>query len=116
MKIPEISPRRIFFSFLFIFLICYSIFQARFKILGPQIEITSPSDGALVSTSVIEITGRAKNIAYISLNDHPIFVDELGNFKEKRVVSKGQSIATIKAKDRYGRETERKIRIVYTYN
>ncbi len=98
---------------LFILLGLYALFQARFIILGPSIYIDSHKDGSLVTENVIILSGRAKNIAYISLNDRPIFIDSKGNWNEKYVVPSGLSVITLRAKDRFGRETEKKLSLVY---
>jgi len=112
-KISELGSRFWVFFSLFILLVLYSLFQARFLILGPNIRITSPLDGARVESPVVELLGVASNISYISVNDRPIFVNEKGDFDEKLIVPVGLSIITMKAKDRFGRETEKVTRVVY---
>lgn len=90
----------------------YALFQARFIILGPQITLTSPQDGQVATSSLIYVRGVAHNVTFISLDDRPIFLDEQGNFEEKLLVSPGQSTIMIRARDRFGRETEKTTRIV----
>ncbi len=91
----------------------YFIFQARFLIAGPQIvlaEELTPQH----TTRVVELKGTAQNISYLWLNDRPIFTDEDGNFAEVLVLENGYTISTLRAKDRYGRETELVQSFVYT--
>jgi len=97
----------------FILLALYALFQARFLILGPLVYIDKPANGELVAENVIIIEGRAENIAYISMNGRPIFIDSKGNWSEKYVVSVGLNIITIEAKDRFGRKTEKEVQVVY---
>lgn len=111
MKI-DIQPKYGLLIILFILLIAYSLYQARFLILGPQIWIINPQDGQTVESPLVIIEGRAKNITWISLNDRQIFTDEKGAWSEKLIVSSGISIMTAKARDRFGRETEKRIQIV----
>lgn len=111
MKI-DIKLKYIFLGILFILLAGYSLYQARFLILGPQIWVESPKNGETVEDSLVIIRGRAKNIAWISLNGRQIFTDEEGNWSEKLIVSPGLSIMTVKARDRFGRETEKILQIV----
>jgi len=80
---------------------------------GPQIEITSPLNGFSTDNPVIEIKGSAKNISFISLDDHPIFIDEEGNFREKLLLNPGISIIKLYARDKFERET--KLILQYTY-
>jgi hypothetical protein len=111
MKI-DIKPRYGIMIVLFLLLAFYALYQARALLIGPQIWITSPRDGQTVENSLVTIEGRAKNIAWMSLNDRPIFTDENGLWSEKLAVSEGISIMTLKARDRFGREIEERVRIV----
>ncbi|PIP55575.1 MAG: hypothetical protein CO183_02065 [Candidatus Zambryskibacteria bacterium CG_4_9_14_3_um_filter_42_9] len=111
MKI-DIKPKYGFLIILFILLVAYSLFQARALIIGPKISIESPADGKTVDDPLVVISGQSKNIAWLSLNDHQIFTDEEGEWSEKLLVSPGISIMTVKARDRFGRETEKNVQIV----
>lgn len=91
----------------------YSIFEARFLIAGPSLTIVSPRSGDTVSSSRIEVTGVAENVSDISLNDRAIFIDGKGNFKEVLLLSYGYNILTLKAHDRFGRETLEILELIY---
>ena len=91
----------------------YTSYEIHKVVFGPKIMITYPQDGSLATTSEIEITGTTKNIQDISLNDGKIFIDEQGNFKEKLLLSYGYNIITLKANDKFGRSTEKKLEIIY---
>ena len=91
----------------------YALFQARNLIRGPMISIENPQNGSTLVESLISIEGHAENISYISLNDRQIFIDEAGAFKEKLLLSYGYNIMTIKAKDKFGRETQETLELVY---
>ncbi len=112
MKIINIKPKQALLIILFILLISYSLYQARALLVGPQVSITRPLDGDTVENSMITIEGKARNIAWISLNDRQIFTDEEGWWSEKLIVSSGISIMTVKARDHFNRTTEEKITIV----
>jgi hypothetical protein len=94
----------------------YSLFQARKLIEGPEISIISPLNGATVMDSLVDITGVAKNINEISVNDRPILIDEQGNFKEKLLLYPGYNIIKLRAKDKFGKEVEKEIQNVYINN
>ena len=108
----EISPKRVLLVILFLLLASYFLFQARFLIFGPQVWIDSPENDSVVESSVVTVSGHSKNLAWISLNGRQIFTDEDGLWSEKLIVSKGVSIMTVHARDRFGREEERRIRII----
>ena len=80
---------------------------------GPQIIVTSPTNGAAVSESLITIEGQTKNIIKITLNDRAIVVDEAGNFSEKILLSYGYNVLELKAEDKFGKKTEQKLQLVY---
>ncbi len=91
----------------------YVLFQARFLITGPQILLTNepPTHN---NSRVITLEGQAFNITRLWLNDRQIFTDENGHFKEALVLENGYTITTLRAKDRYGRETRVVRSFVYT--
>jgi hypothetical protein len=94
-------------------LVSYGIFNARDLIIGPTIEMYSPTKDMETEENTITITGKAENVAFISLNQRPISVDMDGLFSEKLLLSPGSNIVEIKAKDRFKKETEKTITIYY---
>ena len=99
--------------FLIIVFIGYTTYEIQKVILGPQIEVLSPKNGSLVSNSFIEISGIAKNIKEISLNDRNIYTDEQGNFKEQLLLAYGYNVLVLKASDKFGRKIERIVEVIY---
>lgn len=91
-------------------LVAYVIFQARFLIQGPEINLVNEPT-SIENSRTVTLSGYARNIAKITLNDRPIFTDTSGYFSEALVLENGYTIATITATDRYGRET----RVVRTF-
>lgn len=87
---------------IFIALIAYVLFQARFLIAGPSISLASAQTQA--EQAVIEITGQTENHTSLTLNGRSIFTDENGHFSELLVTTGSYTIMTLRAKDRYGRE------------
>jgi hypothetical protein len=91
----------------------YVAFQARFLITGPQIVLNFEPD-TQQNARVIRLTGSAYNITHLWLNDRQIFTNEEGYFDEALVLENGYTITTLRAKDRYGRETRVVRSFVYT--
>jgi len=91
----------------------YVAFQARFLITGPQIVLTS-EPATQQNERMIRLTGNAFNITHLWLNDRQIFTNEEGYFDEALVLENGYTITTLRAKDRYGRETRVVRSFVYT--
>lgn len=88
-----------------IFIMIYLTFQARFLIIGPQIVLIEEPE-LLQSERQVLLVGKAYNISHLWLNDRPIYTDAQGNFKEALVLENGYTVATLRAEDRYGRETK----------
>jgi hypothetical protein len=99
-------------SLLGVVIVTYSIFQAWKLITGPIIEVYSPTNGTTYNQSLIEIEGRAKNIAYLNLNDRPIFTDKTGYFKEKILLSPGYNVIKLDARDKFKKYTETKLELI----
>ncbi len=91
----------------------YVVFQARFLIVGPQINLINepPTQN---NDRVITLSGNTQNITHLWLNGRQIFTDENGNFEEALVLENGYTITTLRATDRYGRETKIARSFVYT--
>jgi len=110
------DPRQIiihiFITLVAIFIVGYSIYQARNLIGGPEINITSPQNGATLTDPFVEIKGTTENIVSISLNDRPIFVDKQGAFSEKILLVSGYNILKVTVKDKFGRSVEKRLELV----
>ena len=90
----------------------YTYYEARNIIEGPVISIEQPINGTTTNEQSIEITGQAKNINSITLNDRPITVDESGAFNEEITLSTGYNVAKVAGKDRFGRQEEIFVEII----
>ena len=100
----------IFFSIL---IVGYFIFNFRIFIEGPEIIITSPQNGEVTDKELVEVTGKAENVNFISINDRSIFLDGDGNFKEFLLLSSGYNIIVIKARDKFERSISKKLEVIY---
>ena len=96
-----------------LFFLLYIFYQGKSIIEGPLISIQSPINGATITSSLIEVRGISDNIARISLNDRPIFIDEEGFFKEKILLSHGYNIIKLTAADKFGRVKEQILELIY---
>ncbi|MEI6528480.1 MAG: hypothetical protein WCO10_02290 [bacterium] len=105
--------KAIIISFFVLILLGYGIYEAWNLMTGPTIDISSPQNGITVSESLISIAGVARNINEIKMNDRPISIDEQGNFSEEMLLSYGYNIITLRAKDRFGKEVEKKLELIY---
>jgi hypothetical protein len=96
----------------FILLVAYILFQARFLILGPRIFVTTPVDNQSLSDPVIVVSGRVENVVSLTLDDRAIYPDQSGVWQDKLLAGPGLNIIKLDAKDRFGRETETLLHVV----
>lgn len=94
-------------------ILIYAFWNARNLISGPQIDILSPKDGAMVSEQTVKIEGLAKNISFISMNGRQIFTDKNGLFNEEILPHRGYNIAEFTAEDRFGKKIVKQIKFYY---
>lgn len=104
--------RKVLIAILFLVIVLYSLFQAQKLLKGPVIEIYSPDNGKTFNQSVIDVEGRAKNIAYLYLNDKPIFTDRTGYFKEKFILSSGYNVIKVSGTDKFKKYTEKRLELI----
>lgn len=110
--LAKLSPASIAIIAVVLIVMGYAAYQLEDVLVGPRIIISSPADGASFTEPLVKVSGIAKNIANITLNDLPIFVDAEGAFKKKLLLTSGYNIIKISAKDRFGRETTEILRLV----
>ncbi len=101
------------FVLLLVSILGYTSFQMRNLVTGPVITIFEPQNGAMLTSSSVEVYGTTENISSINLNDRQIFVDESGVFREKLLLSPGYNIITLRAEDKFGRKTKEILELVY---
>lgn len=107
---------KIFLGILFIALISgYAFYQSRNLVAGPVIIINEPENGTTSNQQLLKISGVAKNVKKITLNDRAIDIDEAGNFSERLLLSEGYNIIKISAWDKFDKKTEKIIEIVYKW-
>ncbi len=90
----------------------YASFQFQDWWAGPTVRIMSPQDGQTMTEPVVEITGTAQRIAYLSLNGRQIYTDPQGEFQEQLVLSPGYNIITLSAEDKFNRTTTKRLQLL----
>ena len=96
--------------------ISYAIFASHDFIVGPYLVVSEPVNGSTFSEPKINIIGVTKRIQDISLNGRSITIDEEGNFKETTILAPGYNIFTLIAKDKFERQEEYRLELIYKVN
>lgn len=92
----------------------YAYYEMRGYVYGPQLVISTPTDGFSVTEEILTVEGAAKNITGINLNGRPIFIDEDGHFKEDVLLLSGYNVLALTVVDRYKRTNTQYLRGIYT--
>ncbi len=103
--------KRFLFALAALAILGYGAFEARLLIEGPQIVILSPQNGTATSSALVSITGIARNISFLTINDNPSFTDAQGRFTETLSPPPGYAIFTVQATDRFGRRASAAIHV-----
>lgn len=90
----------------------YAYLKTKNLVEGPVIAVLSPTDGELVTSARVELSGVSKNVSRLTVNDRPIYVDESGRFSDTLVVPEGYTIITVIGTDRFGKSKREEIRVV----
>tara|TARA_B100000745_G_scaffold96809_1_gene61439 strand:- start:3761 stop:4093 length:333 start_codon:yes stop_codon:yes gene_type:complete len=95
--------------------ILYLLYQGRFIIAGPIIELYNEPTSTVVEIPIL-IQGNVQNSSYLELNGRPLTTTKDGDFKEPVYLQTGYNIVTILAKDRFGRKKSEVRGYVYIPN
>ncbi|MEK7072445.1 MAG: helix-turn-helix domain-containing protein [Patescibacteria group bacterium] len=79
----------------------------------PLLAISYPSDGMIVESRQIKLTGRSESEVELIINNKEIFVDSRGHFETVIDLQKGLNLIKISAKKRYSRTIEKEIRLLF---
>lgn len=90
---------------IFILLLGYIIFQYRYALINPPLKIDSPLEMASLSSSTITVSGSTDPAATVYVEDEAVSVGENGNFKKEIVGFPGKTTITVKAVNRFGKQT-----------
>ena len=91
----------------------YAYLRTRDIAAGPIVEIHQPADGHSSSQTLMQVTGIANHIAFLTLNGRQIYTTQDGNFSEPLLLSEGSSILEVVGRDKFGRTTRVRRRVVF---
>lgn len=101
----RLSSAGIFVILAFLALLGYILFQYRFVIINPSVEIISPKESEVSSSQEITVLGKTDSNAIVYVNNNPVSVDQDGIFKKTLDLFIGKATITIKSVNRFGRQT-----------
>lgn len=90
---------------IFIVLLMYILFQYRYALLAPPLNVDTPKEDTVVSKN-LSVLGKTDSNATVYINDDAVAVDAEGNFKKNITLFPGKTTITITAKNRLGKQTK----------
>lgn len=105
------SPRGLFVMLIFSVVAMYLAFQFSFIFFGPKLIISSPKQGQVVESNVVEVSGETDPYATVTVNGEDVYVDLSGKFRKTLYVYSGSSEIVVLSKSRYGKETKETVQI-----
>ncbi len=90
---------------LLLVIFAYLGFQYRAMFLSPALSISSPKENAEIKGDVT-VSGRTDPSATVLVNNESVILNDQGEFTKNISLFPGKSLITVKARNRFGRETE----------
>lgn len=89
----------------------YILFQYRYAVINPPLTIVSPKDLSQTSSSQITIFGKTDPNATVYVDSNAVSVDGSGNFQKVINVFPGKVTITVKAINKFLKETVKKLEV-----
>ena len=97
---------------LFAVIAVYALFTAKDLIFGIKIKVNNLKQGEVVNDPLLKLSGIANHASELSINNNKVFLDRVGTFTDSLLLAPGYNIITVKAKDKFGKETEKSFQVV----
>jgi hypothetical protein len=113
-----LTPKIIFISVIFVIVLgsfWYLYYEVNSFASSPRLVILKPMDGAVIEGKTVHISGVAEKDSVLFINDQPVLVNENGEFGEDVGLAEGFNNITVKAKNRFEKETTRAISVKAQY-
>lgn len=105
------SPKGMFVLLIGLIIFGYLAFQFSFLFVGPKLLITSPKNGQMIESNVVEVSGKTDPYATVTVNGEEVYVDLSGTFRKTFYVYSGSTELTIVSKNRYGKESRKSVQV-----
>lgn len=107
----KIRQTFVLISIVILLFISYLIFQYRYAFINPPLTIKSPKDNSLITSSQVKISGITDSNATVYVDKNLVSVSSTGNFEKTVSVFPGKTTITVKAINKFSRETVKQIQI-----
>ena len=101
----KIKQTVILVAFIFSLLLGFIIFQYRYAFINPPLQIDTPKEAQVISTSFV-VAGKTDPNATVSINEDAVALDTEGNFRKNITLFPGKATIKITAQNRLGKKTQ----------
>lgn len=84
-------------------LISYGLFVFSPLLKRPNITISTPQNGEIVSGTEVQVRGTVENVSKLTLNNTPLTISKSGTFEGRVAIWEGNTILVLTGYDRFGR-------------
>ncbi len=96
-----------------VILFSYAFFRAHEVIFGVKVSVSGIVDGGSYASPVLALSGSALHATTLSINGMSVPIDIKGSFQDTIMLQSGYSVVTIIARDKFGKEDEKRMRVLY---
>ncbi|MCL4387356.1 helix-turn-helix domain-containing protein [Patescibacteria group bacterium] len=101
----RVRQTAIWIGLIFLGLITFIVYQYRFAIFNPELYIASPKNNFISYSTRVVVTGKTDPNATVSVNNFSVSLNSNGEFRKVLNLFPGKSILTVKATNKYGKQT-----------
>lgn len=105
------TPRSFIVAVLLLVFIGYIAFQYSSFFLGPQLEVQTPTENAVITNNIVDVTGTTDPYATVTINNEEAYVQLDGSFKKTLYLYEGTKQIEVVSKNRSGKDTKKIIDI-----
>ena len=96
---------------IFVIFAGYILFQYRYAFINPPLSVSFPKDKSSILSSYVKVIGKTDPNSTVFVDKDAVSVDQNGNFEKIINVFPGKTIITVKAVNKFSRETQKKIEV-----
>jgi len=89
--------------------------QVNSFISSPRLFVSTPADSSSIDGNSVDVKGIAEKDSLVSINNQSVLVDEKGNFDENVGLQQGVNMITVKARNRFDKESVKTISVNANY-
>lgn len=104
-KRVKIQQTAILAALVFLGILGYILFQYRQAIINPPLTVSSPLENAVINSSGLVVLGKTDPDTTVFVDNYPVSVESDGSFRKTITVFPGKTTITIKAVNKFGRQT-----------